>query len=681
MILELHHAALRDAQLQSAEIADRYFAPMRRLDVVEWLEENVTMPPKSPRPGNLSFTYTPTLREIVRKASRPDVRIVYVAKPSQIGFTVVVLCGVMIYRLCTSADSSVFSMPTERDAIRFSKTKLTDFIEGCPPALTLLRTTMARDPNDTILYKQTSEGTELLLVGMESSSGLKSFSMPLYFADEIDEYHADEQGDPMERVRRGQLQYDRWRTKEIAGSTPTDWRLEKLHGVEALAELRAWRIKHPTRSPGSRIWQLVLEGDQRQWYCHCPHCRDEYVLSWQHIRWPEDGSISERAAGAYAVCTNGCAISPDLKERLVGSDDWRPSNPDGLYHSYFHSGLTSFAPSMAWSHLALEFLRAGRDPVKLKPFMNQKLGLPFEDRSTDIVLSASTFRRDAYAAEVPLGVGLLTMAVDVQTKEGDERLEVLIVGWGVGEESWRIHHYRLKGSLEHLIAPEGQPPSPWQRLTALRRRYYVHEAGGALRPTLCGIDSADGNVMDRVYAYVRAHQAEGVIALRGEKDFRGEDRATRSLLVRDSKSEASKGIRLVLMNTYALRDDVYRRLSIRLDGYGCMHWPLVPKDSPEFQEDYFRQFSNEVKEEVEVRKGGPTEFVWKKKGPNEGPDLEVQSLATYKSIGSDITDQMISLVARVQAQGAALKAAGPRAVVVAPTSADREMVAGRQRPR
>ena len=50
-------------------------------------------------------------------------------------------------------------------------------------------------------------------------------------------------------------------------------------------------------------------------------------------------------------------------------------------------------------------------------------------------------RREEYAAEAPAGVLVLTAGVDVQ----DDRLEVEVVGWGMGEESWAIDYRVLWG--------------------------------------------------------------------------------------------------------------------------------------------------------------------------------------------------------------------------------------------
>jgi len=51
-------------------------------------------------------------------------------------------------------------------------------------------------------------------------------------------------------------------------------------------------------------------------------------------------------------------------------------------------------------------------------------------------------RKEEYTAEIPDQVQVLTAGVDVQ----DDRLEIEVVGWGLGEESWGIYYKQFIGS-------------------------------------------------------------------------------------------------------------------------------------------------------------------------------------------------------------------------------------------
>jgi len=92
-----------------------------------------------------------------------------------------------------------------------------------------------------------------------------------------------------------------------------------------------------------------------------------------------------------------------------------------------------------------EFLKAKEDPFKLKTWINTVLGETFEERGDSVDPTSLAARVERYPAEVPNGVGVLVVAVDVQ---GD-RLEVFVKGYG---------------------APRSPGSSPTPRSTGTRRR-------------------------------------------------------------------------------------------------------------------------------------------------------------------------------------------------------------------
>jgi phage terminase large subunit GpA-like protein len=665
----------RDAVRRGAqELADVFFAPRQRLGIVEWVEENIILPPSNPIPGKFKFDYTPYLRAILRRLDSPEFTYGAVVKSGQLGFSVGVLCNYIGYKQATKPESMALMLPSEQEAIKFSKDKIRNLIEHSPEVLKAFGGMRSRDPDNAMLMKRTRAGTFLNLLGSNSTAATRSSTNPVLLFDEIDEYESDEdQGDIIKLMMRAQMQFGVGRKKVMVGSTPTVW-IDAPDGEEATRE---------ERGMGSRAFREYLDGDRQEWWSTCPSCGDRFVLDFfRHVRWPKEGTILERAAAAEYVCPQGCALPRHLQRQIVGQEDaWKPERPGAPYPSWYIRGELSFAPGMQINELALELMAAGKDPVKLKPFYNLKLGRPFKELRSPIVVQSLRDRRELYPAEVPAGVGVLTCSVDVQRGQ-NARLEVLITGWGAGEESWRIHHYRLAGDVTKLMAKPGEEPTPWQRLDVILQRHYVHEAGVGLRISRTVIDSADGEMTDIVYQYAKPRAAWGVVPIRGEKDFTGVEapkRGGRPELVRAGKASDS-GVRLILMDTYALKDRLFGRLRLTGTGGGVMHWPLFADDVGEFPRDYWGQFRNESKVPRKKNKHSiETVEVYEKTGPNEAIDLEVMSLAALYDWGADNLAQLPQLVARVNAQGAAVRSGTP--VAVAPASASRVMDAGRPRGR
>jgi phage terminase large subunit GpA-like protein len=86
-------------------------------------------------------------------------------------------------------------------------------------------------------------------------------------------------------------------------------------------------------------------------------------------------------------------------------------------------------------------------------------------------------RREHYGPKLPAGVAVLTCGVDVQA----DRLELELVGWGRGEESWSVGYQVLPG--------DPSAPAVWQSLDELLAQPWAHERGITLPVSACCIDS------------------------------------------------------------------------------------------------------------------------------------------------------------------------------------------------
>jgi phage terminase large subunit GpA-like protein len=150
---------------------------------------------------------------------------------------------------------------------------------------------------------------------------------------------------------------------------------------------------------------------------------------------------------------------------LLGGE-WRPDHPereDGREYGYHLNTL--YAPggwsSVSWGALAEQWERGKGDPEAVKVYVNTIDGETY-DETEDATTDPETLqgRAEVYARPVPDGVRVLTAGVDVQ----QDRVEVEVVGWGDGEESWSIDFVALPGD------PTG--PQLWADLDDyLRRRW------------------------------------------------------------------------------------------------------------------------------------------------------------------------------------------------------------------
>jgi len=103
---------------------------------------------------------------------------------------------------------------------------------------------------------------------------------------------------------------------------------------------------------------------------------------------------------------------------------------------------------------------------------------------------------------VPEGVVVLTAGVDVQ----DDRLEVEVVGWGRGEESWSVDYRVLHG--------DPAKADVWRQLDDMLQVVYEHQAGLRLRITATCIDTG-GHHTQQAYIFVKPRQVRRVWAVKG----------------------------------------------------------------------------------------------------------------------------------------------------------------------
>ena len=201
---------------------------------------------------------------------------------------------------------------------------------------------------------------------------------------------------------------------------------------------------------------------------------------------------------------------------------------------------------------------------------------------------------------------MLTAGVDVQ----DDRLEVEVVGWGKGEESWAIDYHVLWGDpgSEEL----------WQRLDEALASRYQHELGGRLNITATCVDSG-GHFTQQVYGYCRKHRHQRIYAIKG---MAGSGRPIVTAPSRRGSGHRRRTVDLFTVGVDAAKGLLYSRLGLTVPGAGYCHFPT----SPAFDEEYFAQLTAE-KIITRYHKGFPRREWVKTRPRNEALDCRVYAMA------------------------------------------------------
>jgi phage terminase large subunit GpA-like protein len=163
----------------------------------------------------------------------------------------------------------------------------------------------------------------------------------------------------------------------------------------------------------------------------CPHCGEYQELIWEQLKFPD-----RNPDNTFYECLH-CKepITEKDKYPMIQSGKWIATNPEKINRPGFHLSEL-YSPWSTWEEMVRDFLDAREkqkagDHQDMKVFKNTRLALTWDENiSNDFKADVLLQRVQKYT--IPEGVLYITSGIDVQ----DDRLECLVVGWGVGEQLW-----------------------------------------------------------------------------------------------------------------------------------------------------------------------------------------------------------------------------------------------------
>jgi phage terminase large subunit GpA-like protein len=558
--------------------------PEDPLTVSEWSDRYRKLSSKaSAEPGPWRTSRTPYLREPMDclSSNNPIQRVVMMfaaqtgkteAGSNWLGYVIDHAPGPM---LCVQ--------PTVEMAKRLSKQRLESMITDTPCLAAKIAPSRSRDSGNTMFSKEFSGGI-MLLTGANSATGLRSAPCRYLFADEVDAFPSDVdgEGDPVALAERRTTTFAR--RKILLTSTPT--------------------VKD-----FSRIEAEYLRSDQRRFYVPCPSCGGMQWLQWPRLKWD-----AKRPGDVRYQCEHcGERFEENHKPAMLAAGEWRATAPsDGRTAGFQLSGLYSPLGWCSWEQLVDDFLRAKSDAPALKAFVNTRLAETWEeDYAAAVSADGLMTKRLAYeSGTCPDGVVLLTCGVDVQ----DNRLAVSVWGWGEGETGWLIWHQELMGDPTQVEV--------WGQLDQVLVTEWATAAGNALKVSQVAVDSG-GHCTHEVYRYVRDRVRQNVVAIKGSS------RRNSPAVGKGSKVDVSwqgrvlkRGVTLYQLGTDTIKTTLFGRLRHNeVGGVGTLHFGMAA------DEEYFRQLTSE-RQALRYHRGFPIrEWVKKAGDRNEALDCVVYAYA------------------------------------------------------
>ena len=556
------------------------WAPPPPLTCAQWADTyRQVASTASSDPGQWRTSRTPYLKEIMECVTDAAVERIVIMKATRMGATECINNAIgyhIHYDPCP-----ILYVQTSLEEGRKYSSEIFSMMVSATPALRERLGARERGRKATItkLHKN-FPGGNLTIVGAASPKGFRMSFKRFVICDDIDGYESTKEGDPV-KLAIGRADTV-WNKKIILASSPT------VKGYSAIEDFYG-------------------KSDMRSYHVPCPHCDEFQVLDFggkdldYGIKWPR-----EDTASAYYLC-RGCRkkIEHYSKSAMVSRGQWRPAEAFNGVAGFQISKL--YSPYVPWSAVVNDFLESKDTPTKLQVFINQALGVPFEQKGEVINEGGLSIRREDYGEFIPEGVCVLTIGVDVQ----DDRIEAECVGWGRGEESWGIAYKVFYGAPSEAAV--------WALLDIFLKQTYKKADGAAIAASCVCIDSG-GHYTRAVYEFARERIARQVYAVKGSN-------MSGSPLVGKPSSNNIGKVKLYIVGTNTAKDCIYGAMKITELGAGYMHFPSG------YEDGYFRQLTSEFAyTDVKSKKR-----VWKLRAGrrNEALDCRVYAYAALGILAPD----------------------------------------------
>lgn len=545
----------------------------------EWSDNNRVLSSEgSAEAGQWNTSRAEYQRGMMDAVNEPGVKVIAIETSSQVGKTEL-LNNVLGYFMENQPSPILVIQPTLDMAETWSNDRLSPMIRDTPCLSKIFSS--VRKASNKVRHKQ-FPGGHVTTLGANAPSGLASRPIRILLADEVDRYplSAGEEGDPITLAMARLKTF--WNSIAILTSTPTN--------------------------ENSRIHKAYLEGDQRRFFCPCPHCEQKQIIEWKNIQIPKNDDTGEYDfQDVYLVCENGCVIDKKYQAWMVKHGEWIATTESKRKGTISFHINELYSPWVTWEETARDFIakkREGRE--SLRTFINTSLGEIFRDGGDGATTTLEQLmeRRQNYG--VPDGTLFLTAAVDNQK----DRQEVLVQAWMEGQQRFDVEHHTIWGNPV-------KDERVWDDLDEyLTRTFEGH------RITCAVIDEGGvEGVTDATYNFCKPRSGRRIFPVKGSSKYYAP-------AVSPPRQVGKQRVMHYELGTDTIKDWVLLNWIGETDPQilNFNHWA---------DEEFFRQLMAE--ERQLINKNGIITYKWKPiRQRNEILDLYVMNTAAYHILNPNI---------------------------------------------
>jgi phage terminase large subunit GpA-like protein len=326
------------------------------------------------------------------------------------------------------------------------------------------------------------------------------------------------------------------------------------------------------------------------------------------------------------VCIHCTAeIQNHQKQSMLAQGQWRATVPGTGRAAGFHlSSLYSPVGWFSWADAAEMFEQADqeKDRALLQVFINTVLGETWALRGDAPEWQRLYDRRENYRiGAVPQGGLFLTAGVDIQR----DRIEVEVVAWGRGKESWSVDYQVLDGQTAESAV--------WEKLNQVFETHYPSESGGALPIVKFAIDS--GYATPEVYSWTRSFGGDRAVVIKGDGRAPAPVGQPSPIDVGPQGQRLRWGVKVWPVNGSMIKEELYRWLRMEQPTEESRNpYPPGYCHFPQYGEEYFKQLTAEQLV-TRIVKGYRRPEWQKTRDRNEALDCRVYARAAAAVYGMD----------------------------------------------
>jgi phage terminase large subunit GpA-like protein len=578
-----------------AQTGRRGWTPPPRLSLPEWADHYRKLARAA---GSLTGQWHTSTVEIARgpmlAVTEPGVHTITAMVCTQLMKTAL-LENIIGYHAHLDPCPMLLLQPKDDAAQQFSKERLTPLIRATPVLRDLIGPARTRSADDTLLYKAFAGGF-IALAGAGSPDNLARRPIRIVLADEIDKYPVTREGDPITLAEERTATFAAWLS--VRACSPTVSEESRIEDSYEASDQRRASLACPhcghrqfpdffkhvewnkTRNDAGRTTaHHTLSARMYCEACGAAWSEADRLNALQSARWHQTKPFE--CCGARHVPLDDYAKAwgeHDGEPAIAAVWDWWDDAQSRRYAVYRakcptcgrwgvdnqHAGFQASKLFSPWTRdrphaIAGKWIAAQGDEEKLQAWWNTQMGLPYRAHTgRRVQAEVLAARGEVWAADVPEGVAVVTVGIDVQ----DYRVECEAVGWGRNEESWSVAYHVIEG--EFSDAKTQAQVDAWLRLTWERADARPFEVMAAC------LDSG-GHHTQSVYEFCKARIGRRIWAIKGESARGGERNPVWP--AKRPTSRTKKTYRPIILGVNAAKDTIRQRLLLDAPGPGYMHFP------------------------------------------------------------------------------------------------------------